>query len=967
MKDFLQRAGQGKLRKQPRQIKEAYGMPDEIEAQVKTAIDNYITEHGDSFEIYVDYRDELEDSTIKKIFESTKPLDAFYEIIGDFDWWESASYEYDYILKEKLELSEEIKEEYATEISDMLQDYVSYEIPYSHFDETVGFDVYMHDANSANREYYDMLVFTETDEQDEDGDYIKELSEINGMLTKFLATQRYTAEQFIEYYNANKSGDSFLDSLIEEIKNTSYGDGRGYQIAFLVQAPITDMAEVIQNGGTITIPKTAMCGLVESFHGGGSLLDIKLKQDITGTTKEKGKAVYQAGGDFEIFYQHGYRYNIDDIYGLVASAWDADVRFGSNESLDEISDKKISKALRVAARRDDEKATKNFRGIQDKWSKLTKKGLTKGYVSKNESKINEGASNWEQYDGGLVLADRYIRLVTPIDIEGADLDLVALIFQNKKDAEFKFGYELSVETGADTTLISKGSSDYLTEIIDLCLEAIKEFDEKNNTDVIYNVKPLEPSKSDMAFLRESINESKINEISDKTAFKANKQRAKNWRDSGYARGKELTKLNKSDKLMDKRTARKGVSTEQAIDNLVNIGFDKLSAYKPHVAKSAKGVMNRAVDKGLAVPHDFGRGKGKYRTNLHQDDVALGLIDDEETRNIANRYLKKQQRNENMNIKEAILKSERMITKGRVNEYLSGVEFNFYNGDSVRWSAHLSRKDAEYFGVPLDLISKEELIFGAPKIAIWVGDEYFETIENPGVIATDKFSILQGDDGEHWPKIYGNDEVFYPMSHSDIIEIEIILSHADDEDEIFNAKFIPNDRFKKMLKKAELALMTDDYEESLNEISDRTRNRAYATRDKRAKEAIAKQNRYNNHRFNMYNPEFKDIRTEDDAIKQIHQPAWKEVDRRNKNIKRESNPNAYKDRVRKGAISLGKDKKVNENSAKKAIDLYKKHGMLFLDDAEGKKAYRDLLNAGYTMKKNSAGDVARCIELDRMNK
>lgn len=514
-----------------------------------------------------------------------------------------------------------------------------------------------------------------------------------------------------------------------------------------------------------------------------------------------------------------------------------------------------------------------------------------------EENLNEGVSNWEQYDGGLALADRYIRLVTPIDIEGADLDLVALIFQNKKDAEFKFGYELSVETGADTTLISKGSSDYLTEIIDLCLGAIKEFDKKNNTEIIYNVKPLEPSKSDMAFLRESINESKpieenydeddapdeaialakflgipvsnieqakhsyydlptfeakkeneiytysvsndeydikravedslenlyddigfeefsekvlpylggtetfltgdlesyytndyyeyaediayseperfkeeleklgldpesydhsedytewetgvfdafadamykqlddpieefiaewghdskmiehyltldfsaiadkcisrfgaghelavydnateeeeldgityylflqdveniknesLDEISDKTAFKANKQRAKNWRDSGYARGKELDKLNKSDKLMDKRTARKGVSTEQAIDNLVNIGFDKLSAYKPHVAKSAKGVLNRAVDKGLAVPHDFGRGKGKYRTNLHQDDVALGLIDDEETRNIANRYLKKQQRNENMNIKEAILKSNKVL-------------------------------------------------------------------------------------------------------------------------------------------------------------------------------------------------------------------------------------------------------------------------------------------------------------------
>ena len=76
----------------------------------------------------------------------------------------------------------------------------------------------------------------------------------------------------------------------------------------------------------------------------------------------------------------------------------------------------------------------------------------------------------------------------------------------------------------------------------------------------------------------------------------------------------------------------------------------------------------------------------------------------------------------------------------------------------------------------------------------------------------------------------------------------------------------------------------------------------------------------------------------------------------------------KEAIMKSERLLNKSvKNVNENSAKKAIDLYKKHGMLFLDDAEGKKAYRDLLNAGYTMKKNSAGDVAYCIELDRMNK
>ena len=141
--------------------------------------------------------------------------------------------------------------------------------------------------------------------------------------------------------------------------------------------------------------------------------------------------------------------------------------------------------------------------------------------NKSEAKINESVSNWKQYESGLVQAGKYIQLVTPIDIEGADLDLVALIFQNKKGAEFKFGYELSVDSGADTTLLSEGSSDYLPEIIDLCLAAIKEFDEKNNTNIIYDVKPLEPSQDDVNFLKsenESI-EAKINEASEDTVEK----------------------------------------------------------------------------------------------------------------------------------------------------------------------------------------------------------------------------------------------------------------------------------------------------------------------------------------------------------------------------------------------------------------------------------------------------------------
>ena len=55
------------------------------------------------------------------------------------------------------------------------------------------------------------------------------------------------------------------------------------------------------------------------------------------------------------------------------------------------------------------------------------------------------------------------------------------------------------------------------------------------------------------------------------------------------------------------------------------------------------------------------------------------------------------------------------------------------------------------------------------------------------------------------------------------------------------------------------------------------------------------------------------------------------------------------------------------SVNRAKNLYKKNGMLFLDTDEGKNAYDALYNAGYTMKKKPNGDVAYCIELEKLAK
>lgn len=67
------------------------------------------------------------------------------------------------------------------------------------------------------------------------------------------------------------------------------------------------------------------------------------------------------------------------------------------------------------------------------------------------------------------------------------------------------------------------------------------------------------------------------------------------------------------------------------------------------------------------------------------------------------------------------------------------------------------------------------------------------------------------------------------------------------------------------------------------------------------------------------------------------------------------------------LEMDENNEVSEESemtVQQAKDLYKKHGMLFMDDEEGAKAFDVLYNAGFTMKKKD--DVAYCVELERMN-
>ena len=66
-------------------------------------------------------------------------------------------------------------------------------------------------------------------------------------------------------------------------------------------------------------------------------------------------------------------------------------------------------------------------------------------------------------------------------------------------------------------------------------------------------------------------------------------------------------------------------TKDELESYVNIGFCQPKFYRPEVWRKAKRVMDIACLLGLAKPFDFGRGKGKYDSDLKPSEVVSKLM------------------------------------------------------------------------------------------------------------------------------------------------------------------------------------------------------------------------------------------------------------------------------------------------------------------------------------------------------
>ena len=271
------------------------------------------------FEIYVDYRDEIDDSVAQEILESNSPRDTLIERL--WDWYQES--EWDIIdnlvddfkknVDPKLLEDANIIEDGSIDdymIRDIIMDiiYVDYPEDWAE-DQEFCFNIIVSNGDDNYDFWLNEHIVDEIGKVDEN-------AEKAGLV--WLAKQQgYTLEELIEfmkdeeYVNSNK----FISSLVAEIFS-----GYGCEaLTFCVKMTLgqaIDLKEKMKSNpnGSIVLNKNATCGLFDPWSGGGSVLDIACEKDI--------EIPFENIWKLYVDERRGKRYDsIHNVYGTDSSLW----------------------------------------------------------------------------------------------------------------------------------------------------------------------------------------------------------------------------------------------------------------------------------------------------------------------------------------------------------------------------------------------------------------------------------------------------------------------------------------------------------------------------------------------------------------------------------------------------------------------------------------------------------------------
>ena len=271
------------------------------------------------FDIDVDYRDEIEDSTAQEILESNSPRDTLIEKL--WDWYQESEWD---ILDD---LVDDFKEETDPKLledaniiedgnidDDMIRDifqdtvYVDYPV-----DWALGQEFCFNIIVSNGDDNYDFWLNTHI--VDETG-AVDENAEKAGLV--WLAKQQgYTLEELIEfmkdeeYVNSNK----FISSLVAEIFSGYGCEALTFCVKMTLGQAIALKEKMESNpNGSVILNKNVTCGLFDPWQGGGSVLDIACEKDI--------EIPFENIWKLYVDERRGNRYDsIHNVYGTDSSLW----------------------------------------------------------------------------------------------------------------------------------------------------------------------------------------------------------------------------------------------------------------------------------------------------------------------------------------------------------------------------------------------------------------------------------------------------------------------------------------------------------------------------------------------------------------------------------------------------------------------------------------------------------------------
>ena len=271
------------------------------------------------FEIDVDYRDEIEDSTAQEILESNSPRDALIEKL--WDWYQTDEWDIidnlvdDFRAKTDPKLLEDaniiedgnlddemIREEFMNII------YVDYPE-----DWALGQEFCFNIIVSNGDDNYDFWLNEHI--VDEDGN-VNKYVEKSGLV--WLAKQQgYTLEEIVEVLKGedNVSTNEFLASVSSEVANGYGCEALTFCVKMTLGQAINLKEKMKSNpNGSIVIDKRATCGLFDMWSGAGSILDISCEKDV--------EIPFENIWKLYIDERRSNRYDsIHSVYGTDSSLW----------------------------------------------------------------------------------------------------------------------------------------------------------------------------------------------------------------------------------------------------------------------------------------------------------------------------------------------------------------------------------------------------------------------------------------------------------------------------------------------------------------------------------------------------------------------------------------------------------------------------------------------------------------------